>query len=515
MLYNLVQCPRRFTLDLFGDPKLKDPVSPFVELLWEKGNAYEAEVVKGLKVPFTNLRVRDGAERERLTAEAIRRGDGLIYGGRLTAGDLAGEPDLLRKTPAGYVAGDIKSGAGREGETEESEGRLKAHYAVQLALYTDILEKRGFSTSRVPFVLDANGEEVPYDLGSELRQSRTLWDAYQDALALARDLAAKKARSAPALTAICKLCHWRTFCLRQMEKADDLTLIPELGRSRRDTLLSRVHSVGDLARMDVEKLMAGKKTVFKGIGPDTLRKFKARAVLQKTPGARPYLKKPLNLPVSDRELFFDIEADPMRDICYLHGFLERKGGKESYSAFLAGKPTPQEEERAFREAWRYIQSRRPCAIYYYSPYERTYWRKLRRKYPAVISEAQVEELFEPRNSIDLYKDVVRTRTEWPTRDLSVKTLAKFLGFKWRDLSPSGAESIEWYNRWAESGDPALRDRILQYNEDDCAAMRVLLDGLRGLRVLLLDVVRRPLLREGDRADDAHDRTGGPGSIGRK
>lgn len=30
------------------------------------------------------------------------------------------------------------------------------------------------------------------------------------------------------------------------------------------------------------------------------------------------------------------------------------------------------------------------------------------------------------------------KTEWPTHDQSLKTLAKFLGFKWRDTHPSGA-----------------------------------------------------------------------------
>ena len=331
-------------------------------------------------------------------------------------------------------------------------------------------------------ICSLDGEEVPYDLDSELRRGVSIRDAYRSALHLARDLAAKKARSAPALTAICKLCHWRTFCLGEMEKADDLTLIPELGRSRRDALRGHFRTVGELAKAEIEGLMAGKKTAIPGIGPETLRKFKARAVLQKTPGAAPYLKEPLDLPVAGRELFFDIEADPMHDVCYLHGFLERVGGKEKYTPFLAEKPTAGEEERAFREAWDYIRSRQPCAIYYYSPYERTYWRKLRRKYPGVMSEGEVEKIFDPASAIDLYKDVVRTKTVWPTRDLSVKTLAKFLGFAWRDMSPSGAESIEWYNRWTETGDTSLRERLLKYNEDDCAAMRVLLDGLRGLRL---------------------------------
>jgi predicted RecB family nuclease len=71
-------------------------------------------------------------------------------------------------------------------------------------------------------------------------------------------------------------------------------------------------------------------------------------------------------------------------------------------------------------------------------------------------------------------------TEWPTRDYSIKTLAKYRGFAWRDLHLSGAASIEWYDSWAESGDPAVKQRILDYNEGDCRAASVLLDGIRGL-----------------------------------
>ena len=51
-------------------------------------------------------------------------------------------------------------------------------------------------------------------------------------------------------------------------------------------------------------LISGPKTVFTGIGPDTLRKLHARAQLNKTVGAKPYLTGPIDLPSTDRELFF-------------------------------------------------------------------------------------------------------------------------------------------------------------------------------------------------------------------
>jgi predicted RecB family nuclease len=189
------------------------------------------------------------------------------------------------------------------------------------------------------------------------------------------------------------------------------------------------------------------------------------------------------LPVADKELFFDIEVDPMRDVCYLHGFVERThgdNGSEKFVGFFADDPTPEAEEQAFRAAWAYITTAQPTAIYYYSKYERTLYRKLRQKYPDVCSEQDIEDLFSSPRTIDLYYDVVLKATEWPTRDYSLKTLAKHLGFAWRDTHPSGAASIEWFDRWVTTRDAEVRQRILDYNEDDCRATRVLLDGIRGL-----------------------------------
>ncbi len=86
MLYDLVYCPHRVTMDMFGDPGQRDPVSPFVQLLWERGQAFEQQLIERLDVPFTNLRAFSIEEKERLTGEAIARRDDLIYGGRISSG---------------------------------------------------------------------------------------------------------------------------------------------------------------------------------------------------------------------------------------------------------------------------------------------------------------------------------------------------------------------------------------------------------------------------------------------
>lgn len=485
MLYDLVQCPHRPTMDLFGNPAERDEINPFIQLLWEKGNAYEAEVVAGVDLPLLDLSGKLGAEREHLTKEAMEQRIPLIYAGRISTDDLLGDPDLLRLDGDKYVAGDIKSGSGEEGSDDSAS--LKKHYGVQLALYTDILERKGLSASRRPFVWDVHGDEITYDLNEPqgIRNPWTVWELYQRTLAEARGIIAQAQQTKAAYGAPCKLCHWHSACLKELDTAKDLTLLPELGRAKRDVLIEEFETIEHLAGADVEAFVRGKKTVFSGIGPDTLRKFRARAELVSSVSGKPYLTKPVAFPTAKVELFFDIEVDPMRDHCYLHGFVERRNGDEAserYFAFLTEDTSPAEEERAFCQAWHFIQERQPCAIYYYSKYERTIWRQLQEKYPSVCSVEEIEELFEPARSVDLYFDVVKKATEWPTRDHSIKTLAKYLGFNWRDTHPSGAASIEWFDRWITTGDDEIKQRILDYNEDDCIATRVLLDGIKELVV---------------------------------
>jgi hypothetical protein len=92
MLYNLVTCPRRVALDLFGDQERRDPISRFVRLLWERGNLFEKQTISDLDIPFLDLsEVRDD-EKERLTRSAMERGEALIYSGRISADDLLGAP---------------------------------------------------------------------------------------------------------------------------------------------------------------------------------------------------------------------------------------------------------------------------------------------------------------------------------------------------------------------------------------------------------------------------------------
>ena len=484
LLYDHLTCPHRVAMDAFADPARRDPVSPFVKLLWDRGTCYEREIIKGLGATFLDLSTLKGDDKEAATRAALERGETLIYNGRLSVGELLGEPDLLRRENGGYVAIDIKSGAGEEGGDDDAgeDGKLKKTYGVQIALYTDNLARSGLSAGRYGYIWDVHGEEIRYDLDAPLGpRSPSIGEVYQNARAAVGATLNRSQDTRPGAVSAWKMCVWRSTCLRKLKTANDLTLLPGLGRAKRDALVEAIPTVADLAATDVKALIRKDKTPFHRIGGKTLRKIRARAVLATAKDPKPYLTGPVRWPTAAVELFFDIEIDPLRDLCYLHGFVIREQGKnetEQFDGIFVEDVTPEAERSAFARAMAVFRQYPDAVVIHYATHERTHYGKLQQKYPDVCTQDEMDGLFARGRVFDLYYGAVQSRSEWATMDFSIKSLAKFCGFNWRDTDPSGASSVEWFDQWANTRDPAFRQRLLEYNEDDCRAMRVVCDAMK-------------------------------------
>ena len=233
----------------------------------------------------------------------------------------------------------------------------------------------------------------------------------------------------------------------------------------------------------MESLIIGEKTMFTDIGPDVLRKLHERAILVTSPNPQPYLSAPLTLPHSDIEVFFDFETDPMRDFCYLHGMLERRGGDnatERFDAFFADDLSASAEHDAFAAAWAYLRNdQQRSSISIRNTSERSGGscsRNIPMSAPLTKSRLCSIRLGRSISTTMLFRKrrcgppvIIRSR-HWPS----------FSASNGVTTNPSGAASIEWFDQWVRTGDQAIRQRIIDYNEDDCRATRVLLDGIRGL-----------------------------------
>lgn len=481
-------CPCRNHLDEFGDRTRRAATSAFSEMLWTHQQQLQGEALAELG---NVLRIESGSLQERLdaTAAAMSEHTPLIYQGCVTANGRLASPPLFQWAGSGYRAVIVKTG-----KAFDEAGRPLSSCALALAHATSVLDDAGLSDgSGVGLVLTGAGGMVECDLNAPSNSTANAlsWmDLYRaDTLPSVAAIVEGRCTPRPALSALCKQCPWSEVCVASVVESNDLSLIAELGRAKRDVMLPHFPDLKALAAANLEDYAVGKKkTIFRGIGPATLAKYQLRAKLLTTPGATPVATGPIMLPDVPHAVMFDIEDSPVRDFVYLHGFVEAPAGCDLSNLVvrpcLAKDLSPAAEESAFKEAWTYMKSvlaRGDTALFYYSPHEHVVYRELASRYPAVCSVDEVDALFADPLVVDLYTTVVRPHTEWPLPDKSIKTLAKYLGFNWRDTDPSGANSIEWYEQWIATGDEAKMERLVVYNTDDNIAVVVLLNALRAMQ----------------------------------
>ena len=488
-LYNYLQCNHKVWRDQHGPKEeLIDEVNPFVELLWEKGIQHEKELVKTIGA---YLDLSEGSLEERIskTEEALSNREQIIYQGVIKHGNLLGIPDLLVLEEGIYYPIEIKSGMGLEHVSSEkaTDPKPKKGYAVQLAIYIDILTKMNLINHRTAYVLDGNYDKVEYnlDLKMGVRTEQSYWELYLSTKETVQQLVANEISNLPALSSACKLCNWYNSCKSWAKETNDMTQLYKSGRNVRDTMMRDLglSTVDDVIGLSVPGLIARKKKdkeFLYRIGEKMLNKLTIRANLFKN-GLDPKIHKPIKFPQVEYELFFDIEDDPTQEFVYMHGVYERSSKGERFVDFTAKDISDAEEKKAWADYWKYIDSlpQDDYAVYYYSHHEKTTYLKLQKKYSDVITKEAVLEFFANPTVIDLYR-YIDSSTDWPIGSYSLKEIATYLGFSWRDETPSGALSIKWFNDYIKKKDDETLKRILEYNEDDCKATMVVKDGIEKL-----------------------------------
>lgn len=454
--YRYLKCPNWVYWDLFGDPKEKGDVPEMIKRLRDEGVLHEKDVVAKLG-PFEELPSEGPPEKLfAATLEAMRRGVPLIYQGTLMDNDWVGRPDLLRRVEGpsdlgawSYEAVDIKS------SREISEPQ-----SYQLVFYALLLKRAQGTKPETLRIINVDGEERVMPIDEAEPGFFELLD---------RILAIRAGEKPEALfTSGCKESPWYESCKREAEARDDISLIYKIYKSEARRLKEAGYlTLASLAEAEPSAL----RGAVTGISDQRLERLRLQAVsLRERRIIR--LDEP-RLPESRVELFFDIESDPMQGVEYLHGILLREGGEERYEAFIAETPEPKDEGRAWTAFCDFIEKHAGAPIYHYGWYELDAVRRLSNRYGISRKAAQA---LDHGNMIDLVK-VVQRCAVFPLYFLSLKDVAKHLGFSWRASDASGANSVLWFQDWQAKGDLSLRSKIIDYNEDDVRATAFLKDWL--------------------------------------
>lgn len=163
-----------------------------------------------------------------------------------------------------------------------------------------------------------------------------------------------------------------------------------------------------------------------------------------------------------------------------------------YRPFVTWDPLPTEDEgRSFAEFWAWLMSVRAqaavdgktFAAYCYSRTAEDKWLyESARRFagrPGIPIEREIQQFVDGPQWVDMFQ-AVSEQFICPNGK-GLKKIAPVAGFHWRDAEAGGEASMAWYRLAVayEGGEPDLsqRTRILEYNEDDVQATKVLRDWM--------------------------------------
>ncbi|MEM9136161.1 MAG: TM0106 family RecB-like putative nuclease [Cyanobacteria bacterium P01_F01_bin.42] len=472
LLLSYQRCPRQMFLDVLGDSALRGKPSDFrLKLSKDRAN-YQKTVLEDKKADWVrpNYPYQDWNAGADATLELMKQGVPHIQGGvlRMSIEDhvtLISTPDLLTRESGVSVLGDWYYTA----SDIKLSKRAKPDYQVVAAYHAHLLSHmQGIEVPEAWLYLRGKGWYL-VDLGLVRPKLLGMLPDMIDILVQSLEPEVFIVRNR------CQLCAWFDHCYEQAQQQNHLSLLPGVTPSRYPHLQAQeLTSVEAIANQQPHAL---NQTAGFSLSVAQQLIYQARSTASQQPvlleKPEPYVMLS-NLPESPIELYFDIEAEPSINVVYLHGVLlvDRRTGHQEFFPFTA--ETPDQEQEAWEAFVNFVLEYANAPIFHFCPYEVQAMKRLGQKYDT--SAAVIEQLIS--RCVDVHYWITQA-VALPIENYTLKVIARWIGFQWRNSEANGAQSICWYEDWLTHQDRDLLNIIIEYNEDDCVATYRVKDWLVG------------------------------------
>ncbi|WP_374469926.1 TM0106 family RecB-like putative nuclease [Phenylobacterium sp.] len=460
-----------------------DQTDAGLELVRKKGFEHEAHVLARLEATYGKaVAIPDKASasvKADATRSAMAAGAPLIYQAALFNERWVGFPDFLVRT------GEAEDGRPTyEPEDAKLATRAKAEHVIQLGIYRKLIVDFG-GVPGPGGTIHVGGGKAPERF--RLEETDHITGRYMAEFEAFADAQSRTTRPLP--TGACGRCAYKTRCETEWREADSPTFVAGL---RSDQLL-KLGKAGLTTLQHLADLSADARVP--GISDEALRKLAEQASLQaqaRETGehvVEPLPHEPgrgfgLLPPPAAGDLFFDMEGYPHDPggLEYLLGLFGPLGpaGEDRFKGIWAHNAA--EEKLAFEELMdlfvEHLRQYPSAHIYHYAAYETVALKKLASRY--ATREAELDQLLRERRFVDLYR-VAKQGLRASTESYSLKALEKIYWGKRAGEVTNAGDSIVEYERWRETGDPAILESIERYNDDDCVSTAKLREWLESLR----------------------------------
>jgi predicted RecB family nuclease len=261
----------------------------------------------------------------------------------------------------------------------------------------------------------------------------------------------------------CPNCPFRDACLQQAEAADNLSLLDRMTPK----LLRKYHDKGIFTIRQLSHAYRPRRSRKKD-RRQVRHSLELQALALRT--GKVHVEHLPELPRGPVELVVDLEGVPDRGDYYLAGLLVCKGGEMEYQPFWADDATA--EGAMWSALVERLEAFPDAPVFHYGSYEKKAFTTLAKRHGRGFGLA--DRLVNVASS-------VYGKVYFPVLSNGLKPLGRFLGGEWTDPQASGLQSLVWRHRWETTRDDQVRQSLLQYNREDCEAVRLLVDRLDRIR----------------------------------
>lgn len=264
----------------------------------------------------------------------------------------------------------------------------------------------------------------------------------------------------------CPVCEFRQRCHSQATNDDNLSLLRGLGEKEIKSYARKgIFTVSQLSHT-FRPRRKGKRAE-----PGSHKRhhsLQAMAVRDKTI----FVLGSPQLGTSPVQVYLDIEATSEDSFVYLIGMIVADCDSERHFSLWAD--TKQDELANFEQFLAVLSQFDEYTLFSYGGYETAFLKRMQ-KLPDL--KPQVDRILEASVNI---LSIIYAHLYFPTYSNGLKDVGSCLGFTWTDPEATGLQSLVWRAQWESTHDEAWKQKLLRYNLDDCAALKVVTDQVFSL-----------------------------------
>jgi predicted RecB family nuclease len=382
------------------------------------------------------------------SVENIKKDRDFLFNARLVADDLQADCDLLTKIAAQSYEPTLFIGTYSIDDTDK----------LRLMFIGYVLGKIQSNPPTIGHIVTIDGKSSKIKLQQGRKTLTSLLDSLHEWETKTRALV----EPSIVLNKHCQLCQFQIQCEAKAAQEDNLSRLS--GVTPR--MIRRYERKGIFTVKQLSYLFKPRKRKKRAKNPPpSLHNIELQALAIRT--GRIYIQEMPTLTRQETELFLDIESIPDQNLHYLHGLLVCQGETTTYYPFWADKAD--KEEKIWQKVWDKLNQYPDAPIYHYGSYETRTIAKLAKRY-----KIDIESL--TKRMVNVHKQIYG-KLYFPVYSNRLKDVAGFLGATWTEANASGLQSIVWRYLWDETHQDQYKDMLLIYNEEDCRALKLLVDEL--------------------------------------